>query len=804
MDQKKVDFKAEKKNLSKDSIIILQGSNAREINFLHKGAIEVKICSDNTAGLNGADIIKKSKRIGVIEAPSIFGINNLINSKAHESSYVALTECSITKYIIPSNDFIGFFKSNPPISLNVLLTMQEEARKRLSNLKKYSEFIGFIDKFYDNLLLLYLHATQTKKDKLYQTFINNGGKFPKVIEADFLTQDNSANLNKNYQDPSYNPYIIFDKEKLDFYKNLIKTKPAAFISILSGEINIFVYMFEVLSSIINSLNTETEKFALKVEGKLNTFFLDSTSPFNMIYSITKKIKENREIDGNIPKAIVKICRNIEHINKQLGAKEYTEVFSKYDVLNESSLGIVSVSDNGAFQKTDGKDIDGKYKKMFKDSTKKILSYSTLGNDTKSKIVRHLREIEKINPEDTLSKETRMLIKNLQDDYYALYKNIFLKTIKHPDNIPPYIKLFLYFSFIDEKLITENQLEFIYNSLNLYSNIESTYPIITLYDFLVKIYKTEEEPSLSELGEFRKLLTKHFSKNEKPIEDTPAGRLEFELDNMVSQSMRITSDNMRAFIPYLTEKSFKGTLSQVLNTPKKIDTFIKKIVTLDYSLFFRELTWKIPGKSELIKKEVKPYLIIIPNAGSRVQLWQEMVYNVRSTRARFLLPIVFNGDLNKALVHACGHFRWNLNKAMVTNWMDPVEGGLSGAYYDYEQTYKKNTELSDEVKDKIKEQIRTIKIDRNRFAQDYFEWLMYESCGVPKLNKVLRKIFFRYIPFPKAVRDKLARLPVYNELDRKFNIIRNRDFKKLEARYKKYGEGDMMPEDLRAYLEMMQK
>ena len=794
MDQK-VNYKADKKNYSKDSVIILQGSSNREINFLHNGTVEIKRCGENIKLLQENEILKKSKRIGVVESPSIFGVQNLMNYSEHESSFIALTDCLITKYIIPSNNFVEFFKANPSISLNILLTMEEYAKKSLLNLKKYVDFIGVIDKLSDNFNLLYSYVTQSKKDEIYEKFISNSGIFPVKIESSFLTSDFSGILDKTYGDPNYNPNNKFERNQIDFFQNLIKTRPASFISLLTKEINIFLYIFDNLSSIIKSIDIETEKFASKIENKLNTFFLEGSSPFNKIYSIAEKIKKNVNIDDKLTKSIVKICRNIEHINKKLGGREYVEIFPKYDMLNADLKGVKPIKPVTS---------TGKFQKMFKDSTKIILSFSTLGSDQKERIIRNIKDMQKINPESILSKDTRALIKRLQDDYFELYQNLFLKTIKKSINIPIPVKLFLYFSFINERIITEEQLEFIYNSMNYYTKPQNTeYPIISLYDYLLLIYNKEEEPGLSEIGEFRKIVKKPFSRKEKIIEDTPCGRLDFEIDNMIRSSMRITSDNIRAYIPYLTEKSFKGDLNQIFVSPKKIDTFMKKIASIDYTLFFRELTWKIPGKSELIKKEIKPYFIIIPNAGLRVQMWQEMVYNLRSTRARFLIPVFFNGNINKSLIHSCGHFRWNMAKALVSNWMDPVDGGLAGAYYDYEQTYKKMMGLTIEAKEKIKEQIRGIKIDRARFATDYYEWILFESQGIPKLNKVLRKIFYRLIPFPKNIRDTISKLPVYIELDRKFNIVRTRDFKRIEARFRKYKEVDQLPEDLHAYLNILQ-
>jgi len=574
-------------------------------------------------------------------------------------------------------------------------------------------------------------------------------------------------------------------------------------------------MFETLTSLLNLLDTDTEKLASSVEQKLSYFFLDKNSPFNLLYSISDKIKSNKNVENTISNSIVSICRNIDLINKQLGGKEHIEVFSKYDVLStkEGTLNFVSGTSAGtgaisgsSEQQKSGFTVEpqGRYQKMLVDSSKKIVAYSTLSHENKERILKNLGKIRKINYEDLTSGENRKVIRNLQTDFFELYQNIFLKAIKETA-VPQHVLLFLYFSFIDERLITEKQLEFLYNAMNLLTTGQNTtIPIITLFDYLKLIYNKEEEPSLSERGEFRKIVNKNFGKANKIVEDTPLGRLEYEIIYMASNVMRITSDNMRAYLPYLTEKTIRGSIHNIFVSPKKLDAYVKKIISIDYSLFYRELTWKIPGKSELIQKEIYPYFILLPNTGLRVQLWQEMVYSNRSSRARIFLPIIFNGELEKSLIHACGHFRWNLNKAIVSNWMDPVEGGLTGAYYDYEQSYKKIPDLTEEAKDKIKKQIKSIKIDRNRFATDYYEWVVIESQGNPKLNKILRKIFYRYIPFAKEIRANISKLPVYTDLDRKFEIIRDREFKRLEAKYKKFKEGDHMPEDLQAYLDMFSK
>ena len=397
MDQQKINFKAEKKNFQKDSIIITQGSNLREINFLHSGNIEVKRYGQDITGLNQSDIIKKGRRTGVIEAPSIFGVQNLIDSHPHNSSYIALTDCQITKYIIPSNDFLAFFQLNPPISLNILLTMQEEARKKISSIKKFYDFFSLIDKFSDNLGLLYSFVSNSKKEKLYRKFVGNGGSFPNYIDSNFISSNFSKFFDKTYDSAGFESVKKnFNIDDLDFYKNLMKIKPASFISIITSEIKVFLYIFNKLSKLINSLNIETEKIGSEIERKLDEFFLDRNSSFNQIYSISDKIKNASNVDKNIAKNIVNFCRNLNQINKQLGGREYVEVFSKYDVLSS-----VSKEESNDKPQT-GKsifnplktDATGRMQKHFKDSTKRILSYSTLPEDVKLRILKNLKHINR--------------------------------------------------------------------------------------------------------------------------------------------------------------------------------------------------------------------------------------------------------------------------------------------------------------------------------------------------------------------------------------------------------------------------
>ena len=80
------------------------------------------------------------------------------------------------------------------------------------------------------------------------------------------------------------------------------------------------------------------------------------------------------------------------------------------------------------------------------------------------------------------------------------------------------------------------------------------------------------------------------------------------------------------------------------------------------------------------------------------------------------------------------------------WM---EEGFTGRYY---QWFEKN-KMKGDVKD--------------AFIKDYVLWITKESEGTQKLDKEIRGVFWRMLPFPQDVKDKLKnRGFVYTDLYKK--------------------------------------
>ncbi len=796
-------YTSNNKSYPAGSHIIVQGENKRTIIKLLHGTVAMCYCDDSTAE-NETEIIDRAVRVNLFNTEGFFGLSNLVSDSVQPFSYIALTDCDVLEIAIPDTaaEVVQFLRSNASLAYKVMTTIKEGLDKSFANMKKYARLLGDMNKVIDNLNLIFAHATKKSTPEL-KKFLENGGSFEGGVGSSFLLEDNSVALETSYNMMRFNPSEKYDLTKLEFLGNLIKTNAQAFMTLCINNPKIYTYIYNELVNFYDDVGKETAYLSKSLDQIFVSFFDDNNSAFNRA---VENVEKFQKLGGPaLTNAIVSLCKNIEKNYTLMTGNDHVSPTDKYNKLAKAMVKMEGTQEAEQTAATS----NGAFKKKLKGSTQKILAYSGLPKDRQTAITKTVKDITKINFQDPTSKDSRLIIRRLQEDFFELYKSIILKIFEKNiavDSLPLEVALFLYFGFLDESLLTEEQAEFLCSSVGfLFKRYAGKIKVIHLVDYLRLIYEGTEAPSMTETGElFSKIVKKVFTKNEKVVEDTPAGKVGFEIDNMIRSAMRITSDNLRAYVPVLTENSFKGIPSRLFMQPKRLEQYIEKINKLDYTLFFRETTWKSGSKCELIKKEVTPYLILVPNSGIRVQMWQEMINNSRASRGRFVVPLIFNDDIEKSLIKACAHFRWEINKVIAgANWMDPTEGGLVGAYYDYTQYYEKTyKELSSEAKELIKEQFKRIKIDRDRFAFDYSLWLTNESKGVPKLNKVVRSMFYKHIPFPNQVREYLRKMPLFTEMDTKFTNIRNRDYKSFESRYHKYLQDGKLPPELQAYLDMM--
>jgi hypothetical protein len=133
------------------------------------------------------------------------------------------------------------------------------------------------------------------------------------------------------------------------------------------------------------------------------------------------------------------------------------------------------------------------------------------------------------------------------------------------------------------------------------------------------------------------------------------------------------------------------------------------------------------------------------------------------------------------------------------WADPVEGGITGEYFDYVNTYKKNSRLTQEMKEKITERFKSLRTNRDRFADDYLQWIFNEKDGIMKLNTLVREMFFKHVPFKKDVRENLEGMPAFTQMASRYKNISARNYAAYERKFKKYLDAGGYPPEIQKYM-----
>lgn len=427
------------------------------------------------------------------------------------------------------------------------------------------------------------------------------------------------------------------------------------------------------------------------------------------------------------------------------------------------------------------------------SLNKLLKYSQLPEETCEKfqhsVVSFLNLRDKASTED----DARKLRKNLANGFYELYVAIFERDYKEKSH-NRLVDLFLQYGFVDERMLTKEQLIELY-CLEDQDNGQGPCKVYNIKQWLTAIYEGKKEPSKSEFDMDYNETLRDMKKNgqiteeEMKVAQTDTRRkFTYEVENMFRYNSRIVSGQISIFVPVLYKDLFMGHLDQSLMTTNKVNAIIRKIVSVDYSIFYRESMYNNPElgiEKEYIQEEVYPDIILMPVYGSNGAMWQEIEGRKRVSPGRFIFPIFAENDMEDIFIRICGRFRWELCRTIQgTTWNDVKYKSLTSEYVDYIQFYRKNRTLSEEKKQKLKMQIQKGRGNtREVFVIDYVVWVKNESAGSLRLNKVAREILASYCPFVKEIRERIQTQPLYEEAMAKFNRERMKKIKDLDLRYR---------------------
>ena len=406
--------------------------------------------------------------------------------------------------------------------------------------------------------------------------------------------------------------------------------------------------------------------------------------------------------------------------------------------------------------------------------------------------------------------SRKLRKELTVYYQELYKRAFFASLESGP-IPNEVLMFFYFGYIDKDLAGEENAGFLYKTAAELS-IDQQGRIFPFYHWLRMIYMGKKDPSINDfsvdyVSTVRKMKRDEGWTDDREIAELHNGdkRVKFELDNMFASANKMMTSRVSVFCPFFADHNIFKPLEQTLLTYDMLHQGLNVMRSIDYSLFYRETIYTNPNigvQKQILQVEVLPDIILMPVVGERSSMWQEITGAKRTTPGRFILPIFEQEDVSKNIMKMCGEFRWELcRRVQGARWNDLSEHSLTSDYCDYVDTYKKNRELSPEAREKIKSALVKCRNSyKDMFTLDYITYILYESSGALRLNKVARNIMFTYCPFSKVLRSGvLSANPMYQQM-----IERHTNKTKHEQRLfdvvcqRIEGTGFEIPPEIKAY------
>lgn len=426
--------------------------------------------------------------------------------------------------------------------------------------------------------------------------------------------------------------------------------------------------------------------------------------------------------------------------------------------------------------------------QLKGSLDKIIAYSKMYEEDAEAFVSFVKTFKNCTNKAGTDDESRKLRKDITDSFYKLYYDVFMTSLNDPD-IPNYIKMFLNFGFVDEELLSPANCAAVYRASHEIDELFSGSQIYTIYSWLKMIYNEEKTPSRNSLDQNYEDYVKEMARQgkldaQKAMADRKA-KLEFEIKNMFSHANKMAFGHISSFVPILTEENMFKPADTMLTTSEAIMKVINDTRTVDYSLFYRSTVYaneKIGISREFIYTEVFPDIILMPCVGTYGVMWQEIEGRNRLSPARCMLPILCSAKLESVILNLLGRFRWELCKRIQGQyWNVLAEKSLTSEYYDYLQFYKKNHELTEAAKEKVKSALTAARNNYSIvFARDYEQWVLYESSGSSRLNKVSRLIFAKYCPFNKTIRENLQANPAYTKDFEQFERHRHPQKKRVDT------------------------
>lgn len=723
-----------------------------------------------------------------LEKGDIIGICDF-NQENHFLTYQALTDCLIVPYGSPAVLVrTKFFDEHPDNRIRFAVTMNRFTRKMLD---KYT-------------------VTWKSCKLLYDFLISSYASYRKLCEELHIVIKDLPGIDTlEPMEKSFTPNVWQSAYYVGLH-NILLNKTAA--PVLQENQFIPGYLYHAAGDIHTLL--EKLKALYEYAEEISHLLLneDRLDLFDLYTGIYYRIGMQNPKSTEVSTAIDSICSHVENqpgISPDLASGRLQEYHSQIEKMKKLMEHPSMTDVQEDFQK------DYSLPAKLTDAASIILEYADCSSELTSTFRNALIAYKQLPDKNATTPEVMRARQQLTNMFYEIYTAAFQVSLMD-ENIPPILKMFFNFGFMDADLTGMDNACFLYQNAQHYAG-DPEHGIYTIHEWLKAIYTGEKEPSINELDvDFERHI--HNLKSEGNITaetaeqmlHDQAQKVLFELENMFPRASKITSGKPAIFCPILSEHQFIRQPEDALLYPDQIVKVVNSIRATDYTVFARKSLTVLSQKEnvhDFFNVEILPDIILMPVVGMRGAMWQEIVGRNRLTPARMMLPIFQLENLEKVMVRVIGEYRWEMCKRVQgARWNDVTEPSLTSLYYDFLQFYRKNPELSPDTKEKIRSGLQKCKQNfKEYFLSDYMVYIMFESKGSPHLVKNARAILFGQCPFSAPIRQALSSNPIYQELLEAHNRSVAERCKKLDNLSRKLiARQEKVPESLDQEIEFTRR
>lgn len=699
---------------------------------------------------------------------------------------IGLTDCFSGSYL---NDFIADGETTIRVqsfsgkeSLGRFLSIESKHIRPLLN--SYNAFSDTILKVYN--VLLDLSSSSYQKLKIsydrYKTFIVNRENASNYTSRDIerIKAEYKYGLPSDY----HFDYMKELKVLINDESQLIDLSPQITSILIERQSQIILEllvncdnMYSFLLRICALMYGKGEKSLYALVYTLTEFAFDEDQPISIYLG---------ELKNLLDFATDFETTWLQNINSQFPI-DTKRLEKMYQIFKESSD-----SNNNSIY-TDNINPKQEMFESFNNLLSKLFEYADYDEAAKESFIKCYKDYMALVANKFNSDHARNIIKNMENEYYNLYSEVFLKT-EQQGNIPLFAELFMDYGILDDKLFDETDILPLLQKIEkgIYSEV---YNVYTMSQWLHLIYSGKKEPSLNELGYDYLDLLKELKKSKNLSKEDEAnylkdqkGKVLFEIKQMFRLNNRQIFASNGNFCPFIRGDEFGSDISKQVINGQDLEAALSKIRCIDYRAFYKEERVQIVAgqtkENMTLLKEVLPDIIIIPNIGERACMWQDYANHNRLNPGRFTFPMFPFGNLEEMLYPVMAKYRYEYARTDAgMRWNDISDHNFTAEYYNYIQFYKKNSLLSESNKQKIKEKLAAHKSVENIFETDYISWLKYESMGAFRLNKVSRDIMTKYAPFSKEIRIKLKDNPMFKESFATYEVLHEREIHLFDLKLK---------------------